>query len=182
MSKPTSGDFTKTAGWMDWYTAADKDGLTAPASLVAGACDGMGIVLAESVGNYGPVSCSMVVPADAFDILAVGSVTSEGYLDDNSSRGPTHDGRIKPEVIDRAVARIRADHPDASALMLVGHEPDLGQLASQWCTGADQLVIDLKKAGLVRLTASPLGVGRCAVLDWVLAPRLLERIGAAGKA
>ena len=30
MSKPTSGDFTKTDGWMDWYTGPAKPRSSCP--------------------------------------------------------------------------------------------------------------------------------------------------------
>ncbi|MDP2221388.1 MAG: amidohydrolase family protein, partial [Hydrogenophaga sp.] len=38
MSKPTSGDFTKTAGWMDWYTGPSKPIFTLPAGAVDAHC------------------------------------------------------------------------------------------------------------------------------------------------
>ena len=34
MSKPTSGDFTKTAGWLDWYTGPAKPTFQLPAGAV----------------------------------------------------------------------------------------------------------------------------------------------------
>ena len=38
MSKPTSGDFTKTAGWMDWYTGPSKPSFKLPAGAVDAHC------------------------------------------------------------------------------------------------------------------------------------------------
>ena len=38
MSKPTSGDFTKTAGWMDWYTGPSKPAYKLPAGAVDAHC------------------------------------------------------------------------------------------------------------------------------------------------
>ena len=34
MSKPTSGEFTKTAGWMDWYTGPSKPKFQLPAGAL----------------------------------------------------------------------------------------------------------------------------------------------------
>jgi subtilisin family serine protease len=92
------------------HTYEDMDGQTTTISIAASMCDGLGIVLAKSVGNSGPASGSVTAPADAFDILAVGGVTSTGSIYASSSRGPTYDGRIKPEVCARALST-RAAHP-----------------------------------------------------------------------
>lgn len=43
----------------------------------------------------------MGAPADADSIISVGAVTSTGALSSFSSRGPTADGRMKPEVCAR---------------------------------------------------------------------------------
>ncbi|MDP2249027.1 MAG: amidohydrolase family protein, partial [Hydrogenophaga sp.] len=38
MSKPTSGDFTKTAGWLDWYARPSKPRFQLPAGAVDAHC------------------------------------------------------------------------------------------------------------------------------------------------
>jgi hypothetical protein len=38
MSKPTTGDFTKTAGWMDWFTGPAKPRFKVPAGAVDAHC------------------------------------------------------------------------------------------------------------------------------------------------
>jgi 2-pyrone-4,6-dicarboxylate lactonase len=38
MSKPTTGDFTKTPGWLDWYTGPSKPRFTLPAGAVDAHC------------------------------------------------------------------------------------------------------------------------------------------------
>jgi hypothetical protein len=50
------------------------------------------------MGNAGPAPGTLHAPADADSIIACGSVNSMGYISSFSSRGPTYDGRIKPEV------------------------------------------------------------------------------------
>ena len=91
------------------YTYEDLDGQTATISIAAGLCDGLGIVMCNSAGNSGPEAGTVTPPADAFGILAVGSVNSGGTIYGSSSRGPTYDGRIKPEVCARGVATHAAD-------------------------------------------------------------------------
>lgn len=57
---------------------------------------------------------------------------------------------------------------------IVGHEPDLSQLASQLIFGQDCDNLTLKKAGILGLTVPIEGewVGRCQ-LFWLVPPRLL---------
>ena len=96
------------------YSFGDMDGQTATSSIAASLADGLGIVLTKSAGNSGPNPGTVTAPADAFDILAVGSVGSTGVLATTSSRGPTADGRIKPEVCARGVSTYTAN-PSAPA-------------------------------------------------------------------
>jgi len=86
------------------YTVSDLDGQTATISIAASMADGLGIIVCNSAGNSGPDASTITPPADAFDILAVGSVSSGGVIAASSSRGPTYDGRIKPEVCARGVS------------------------------------------------------------------------------
>src|SRR5690606_29475003 len=78
---------------------------------------------------------------------------------------------LGPEALLR---RLRGEHAEREALLLVGHEPDLGELVSRLSTGAnDGLSIALKKGGLVKLTVESLAPSARATLDWVLTPRQL---------
>lgn len=66
----------------------------------------------------------------------------------------------------------RAAQPE-DRVLLVGHEPDLSQLASLLISGKTQAGITLKKAGLIKLAVDELACGRCATLEFLLTPRLL---------
>ncbi|MDH4223677.1 MAG: S8 family serine peptidase [candidate division Zixibacteria bacterium] len=63
----------------------------------------LGIVVCNAMGNEGPDVSSFITPADADTIIACGAVSSSGTIASFSSRGPTADGRIKPEVVARGV-------------------------------------------------------------------------------
>ena len=95
-------------GYSDWYTQSDFDGNTAIITLAANTCASLGIVLCNSMGNSGPYPTSLSAPADAFDIIACGAVYSSGSLASFSSRGPTYDGRMKPEVCAMGVSTYSA--------------------------------------------------------------------------
>ena len=63
------------------------------------------------------------------------------------------------------------------SVMVVGHEPGLGQLAALLLTGStDGLHLALKKGGCVALEVARL-VPRGATLRWMLTPRQLRDLG-----
>jgi serine protease AprX len=101
------------------------DGTTALERAVDRAWDA-GIVCTKSTGNSGPGRSTMTVPAAARGILAIGSLldpwgaesstgtppaTKHGFtLSEWSSRGPTTDGRIKPDLVAPGEAIRAANH------------------------------------------------------------------------
>lgn len=89
-------------GYNDWYTYADMDGETAPITIAADIAVGRGIVVCTSAGNQGTTEWFYITaPADGDSVLTVGAVDENNAVADFSSRGPTADGRIKPEVVAR---------------------------------------------------------------------------------
>jgi phosphohistidine phosphatase SixA len=64
--------------------------------------------------------------------------------------------------------------PEPENVLLVGHEPYLGQLIALLAAGNTSLEIDFKKGGLCKLEAESLYYGRCARLVWLLTPRQME--------
>ena len=78
----------------------EQDGHTALISRTASMCADKGIVCVNSAGNDGMGSWKKInFPADADDILTVGSVNDHGVNAAFSAVGPTADGRIKPDVM-----------------------------------------------------------------------------------
>jgi len=59
-------------------------------------------------------------------------------------------------------------------ILLVGHVPDLGQLAASLLTGGDTVSLVFKKGGVAKLAIDSLRAGRCATLEWLLTSRQLE--------
>jgi phosphohistidine phosphatase len=78
------------------------------------------------------------------------------------------------------VLRWLADQRPAQTVALVGHEPDLGQLAGYLLTKQPTSFIDLKKGGACLLDLNdPPKPGR-GTLKWLLTPRTLRMLGEAG--
>jgi serine protease AprX len=93
-------DFDGTA---DDYTYTDLNGYTTVVTLGAIMAARRGIVVANAMGNTGSLAGSLWAPADADSILSCGAVDSGDNIAGFSSRGPTFDGRIKPEVVAQGV-------------------------------------------------------------------------------
>ena len=85
---------------MDGNTAITNIGIDIAASL--------GLTCVTSAGNWAnqdppedpceTLSYYISAPADADSVIAVGAVSPDSIITNFSSRGPTYDGRIKPEV------------------------------------------------------------------------------------
>lgn len=71
-------------------------------------------------------------------------------------------------------------HRRAAGIVLVGHQPDLGELASTLLVGTPGLVpLPFKKAGLAGITVTTLPPRAGGVLEFFLTPSQLRRIGRA---
>jgi subtilisin family serine protease len=93
---------SSSLSYIDWYTYEDMDGDTAITTIGADVAASRGIVVCNSAGNQGTQDWYYIgAPADADMILAIGGTLPNGDLWDDSSHGPTYDGRIKPEVCAR---------------------------------------------------------------------------------
>ena len=80
-------------------------------SLLDEACNNMvdkGIVMCVAAGNSGPSSKSIVIPGDADKVITVGAVDSKGSIFELSSRGPSSDGTIKPDLVTLGVDVVSA--------------------------------------------------------------------------
>lgn len=81
------------------HSVEDLDGKTTPVARAASIASEKGIIVVVSAGNNGGGPWRKIgSPADADGILAVGATDSLGVIAYFSSRGPSADGRIKPDV------------------------------------------------------------------------------------
>jgi subtilisin family serine protease len=90
---------TTSLGYHDWYTWEDLDGNTATITIAADLAVANGVSVVTSAGNEGTQDWTYVLmPADGDSVISVGAVDSLDVFQLFSSRGPTWDGRIKPDV------------------------------------------------------------------------------------
>ena len=97
---------SSSLGYSKWYRFEDLDGKTSKLTIAANLAVEKGISVIVATGNLGDqplgdlgLGGRISVPADGFDVLAIGSVDRHGRNLRFSSRGPTFDGRIKPDLV-----------------------------------------------------------------------------------
>ncbi len=89
------------------YSYEQVDGVTSIATRAADILAQKGVVVCVSAGNEGDGEWYYIGhPADAFDILTVGAADVEGNIASFSSRGPTYDGRVKPDITSVGVSTV----------------------------------------------------------------------------
>lgn len=82
------------------FSYADMDGNTTYISRASNIAASRGILMVTSAGNEGNKPWYYIsAPADAESVLTVGAVNANQEVAAFSSRGPTSDGRIKPNVM-----------------------------------------------------------------------------------
>ncbi|TET90192.1 MAG: PKD domain-containing protein [Methanomassiliicoccales archaeon] len=126
-------DMMKVVDWAIQTAGADvisfsfggagfTNGNNGPARYFDAVIDDLGVPIAVSAGNDGPGAGTISRPADAFNILTVGSINDQNsdarsgdFISGFSSRGPLDDGRIKPDVVAPG-ANIRSANNDWEGL------------------------------------------------------------------
>ncbi len=75
---------------------------------------------------------------------------------------------------ERLLAELNQKHAAARVILLVGHEPDLGELVASLITGRESAGIRIKKGGLAKLQVETPVTPGGATLEWLLTPRQLR--------
>ncbi len=86
------------------YNYSDMDGKTTIVTKAAELAFRRGVITITSAGNEGGTSWFFITaPADGINTIAVGAVNNDNEIASFSSRGPSYDGRIKPDVVTQGV-------------------------------------------------------------------------------
>jgi subtilase family protein len=80
------------------YTPSQLNGDVAVTTVAADSATARGILVVTAAGNNGPGFRTLVTPGDADSVITVGAEDSLGAVTAFSSRGPTADGRLKPDL------------------------------------------------------------------------------------
>lgn len=92
------------------YTYADMDGNTTIMTHAADLAASRGIIVTNSAGNEGAGAWYYITAAcDGDSVLCVGAVDFMGTIASFSSRGPSSDGQIKPDVVAMGSGTVHMD-------------------------------------------------------------------------
>lgn len=87
------------------YSYSDMDGKSTIVTRAVETAFRKGVVTISSAGNEGGTSWYYITaPADGINTLAIGAVNNQNQIASFSSRGPSYDGRIKPDVVTQGVS------------------------------------------------------------------------------
>ena len=123
-------------------------------SAIAQECNwavNQGVVVCVAAGNNGSNCCTIGTPGDAANVITVAACDKSGALASFSSRGPTTDTRVKPDVCAIGVSVYAADAgTSCSDVAMSGTS-----MATPVVSGVCALMLD------ARSTATPLQVKNC---------------------
>ncbi len=98
-------------GYIDWYEPWQMDGNTAVTTVAADLAASKGLMVYNAAGNEGPGDTTLIAPSDGDSVFSSGAVDGSGLIADFSSRGPTADGRIKPDGCSRGQMTVAVSWP-----------------------------------------------------------------------
>jgi subtilisin family serine protease len=106
------------------YQPEDLNGDVAVTTVAADSAAARGITLVSAAGNEGlqggqPTFYTLTTPGDGDSVITVGAEDSVGVLQSFSSRGPTADGRLKPDLTAPGRAVFVVDPLDATGFRRV---------------------------------------------------------------
>ncbi|MCK4235493.1 MAG: S8 family serine peptidase, partial [Candidatus Krumholzibacteria bacterium] len=101
---------SSSLGYIEWYAPDSMDGDTPLCTRMADRAVSRGMVVVNAVGNGYP-GYGVIAPADGDSVIAVGAVDRYGNIAHFSSRGPTADHRIKPELVAMGVGVHSVGYP-----------------------------------------------------------------------
>ena len=153
----TSLGYTTFDDGLNDHSYADLDGRTTRISIAAGIASLKGMIPVCSAGNSGSSEWYYIsTPADAIDILTVGAVGDAEQSAPFSSRGPSADGRVKPDVsaMGWGVTGINADGSGVDLINGTSFSSPIlaGLVACLWQLHPDRNAQDIMNA--VRRSAS----------------------------
>ena len=94
---------SSSVGYTLDFTYEDMDGNTTAVTNAADLAVKKGVSVFNSAGNEGLRYWKYIIaPADGDSVITIGGVTPQGNFYAVSSRGPTYDGRIKPDLVAQA--------------------------------------------------------------------------------
>lgn len=122
--------------------------------------------LREMEISFDAILTSPLVRARQTAEIVARGLKAEEKLKTSADLAPSGDMR-------ELVHTINTIRPTPKDVLLVGHEPYLSGFISLLCTGGLNLPVTMKKGALCRLQVELLTCGKCAMLEWLVQPRVI---------
>ncbi len=162
------------------HTYSEMDGKTTPISRGALIAAKKGMLVVTSAGNSGDdLWLHITAPADADSILTIGAVAPDKSIAGFSSRGPSSDGRVKPDVSAQGVSTVgqtrngslsNCNGTSCSSPLIAGMSACLWQ-SNPMATAQEIREAIIKASDRYMWPDSLYGYG---IPDFILAKRILE--------
>lgn len=166
----------------DYYSISNLDGNTALVTRMADVAASRGMLVVVAAGNSGDDPWHYIgFPADGDSVLAIGAVYPNEVVTDFSSRGPSADGRVKPNVMAQGGFTIITDMEDGiqtgsgtsfASPVLAGMAACLWQAFPEATAWQVFQAIE-KSASLFEMPNDSMGFG---IPDFELARQLLQQV------
>ncbi|MFN2423223.1 MAG: S8 family serine peptidase [Cryomorphaceae bacterium] len=170
------------------YTYEDMDGNTTLITRGSDIAASRGILIVTSAGNQGAQAWQYIsAPADGDSVLAIGAVDPESSVAAFSSRGPSSDGRVKPNIVaqgqqtaftDMDLGTATGNGTSFSAPVISGMAASLWQAFPEATAWQVHQAIEAS-AHLFQMPNDSMGYG---IPDFELARTLLETVGTSASA
>ena len=142
------------------YSASDLNGRTALVTRAAEMAYERGIIVVVAVGNSGPGARTLGAPSDGANVIAAGGLNGMRGLVGFSSRGPSGDNRIKPDLVAMAASTLTVS-PSGRITPLDGtsfSSPLISALTAgiigRYCDQTNTEIVNALKEGATALPSS----------------------------
>ncbi len=159
-----------------------RHGIAAPANEENQFSDAKRALTPEGVTKMREVSAGLKKLGVTFDLVASSPLlrakeTADIVVEGLKIKEPTREWKqLEPDrSVEELISQLQK-HQQKSSVLLVGHQPFMGFLASYLVFGSDKVSLAFKKGGICCVQVDELPPKSAGELVWMLPPKILRRL------